>query len=81
MSQKRRLKPALQTKVRATKPAWNGPIAELPALLADRLLDDIHLAAQDAREPALKLTQSLEMIETSRGKTLPKAHRQIDIPR
>src|ERR1035438_6478567 len=51
----------------------------LETLLAHRLLDDIHLAAQYAGQAPFELAQAAEIIEARRREAIAEPHRSIPI--
>src|ERR1017187_3911944 len=53
----------------------------LKTLLAHRLFDDIHLAAQNAGQALFEIAQTAEIIEPWRREILAEAYRHIDIVR
>src|ERR1022692_1896829 len=53
----------------------------LKTLLAHRLFDDIHLAAQNAGQALFEIAQTAEIIEPWRREILAETHRHIDIVR
>jgi hypothetical protein len=53
----------------------------LEPLFANRLFDNIHLAAENFRKAAFEIVQAADVIETSGREILTQAHHDIDILR
>src|ERR1039458_10555986 len=72
----------LNSRRRAGLSEGNGAVPVdlcLKALLAHRLLDDIHLAAQNAGQTPFEFAQAAEIVETWRREILAEAYCHIDL--
>src|ERR1700733_7076651 len=74
----------MSSRRRAVLSEGNGAVPVdlcLKTLLAHRLFDDIHLAAQNAGQAPFELAQAAEIIETWRREIIAEAYRNVDIVR
>src|ERR1035438_4788499 len=72
----------MSSRRRAGLSEGKGPVPVdlcLKTLLAHRLFDDIHLAAQDSGQTPFEIAQTAEIIEAWRREILTEAYHHIDI--